>query len=163
MAEEPKAEAAKLDPRTARAPKLRYQDRPEINEMFADSIRTCVFDGQLMRVEFTVARFDDPRCARHPGRTPGAGVPAGAQPHGAGGFAQPYWPTRPYAEECRRDHGRARRIRDPNGKPLTAELLRELNQARIAATAPAIACALVRPAASIVPPRRQTRRLRARP
>lgn len=60
MAEDPKAETGRLDPRTARAPKLRYQDRPDINEVFADSIRTCVFDGQLMRVEFTVARFDDP-------------------------------------------------------------------------------------------------------
>jgi hypothetical protein len=60
MAEAPKAETAKPDARTARAPKLRYQDRPDVSETFADSIRTCVFDGQLMRVEFTVARFDDP-------------------------------------------------------------------------------------------------------
>ncbi len=43
-----------------RQPKLRYQDRPEINEAFADSIRSCVFDGQVMRIEFTVSRFDDP-------------------------------------------------------------------------------------------------------
>ncbi len=46
--------------KTTRAPKLRYQDRPEINEVFTDSIRSCVFDGQVMRIEFTVARFDDP-------------------------------------------------------------------------------------------------------
>jgi hypothetical protein len=43
-----------------RQPKLRYQDRPEVNEVFTDSIRSCVFDGQVMRIEFTVARFDDP-------------------------------------------------------------------------------------------------------
>ena len=45
---------------TPRQPKLRYQDRPEINETFADSIRSCIFDGQVVRIEFTVARFDDP-------------------------------------------------------------------------------------------------------
>jgi len=59
MAEEtktPVAGAAKQQ----RQPKLRYQDRPEINEAFTDSIRSCVFDGHVMRIEFTVARFDDP-------------------------------------------------------------------------------------------------------
>jgi hypothetical protein len=43
-----------------RQPKLRYQDRPDVNETFADSIRSCIFDGQVVRIEFTVARFDDP-------------------------------------------------------------------------------------------------------
>jgi hypothetical protein len=43
-----------------RQPKLRYQDRPEVTEVFADAIRSCIFDGQVMRIEFTVARFDDP-------------------------------------------------------------------------------------------------------
>jgi hypothetical protein len=43
-----------------RQPKLRYQDRPEVSEVFADAIRSCIFDGQVMRIEFTVARFDDP-------------------------------------------------------------------------------------------------------
>ena len=60
MAEAPKPDALKVDPKTPRKPKLRYQDRPEIGETFANSIRSCVFDGQLMRIEFTVARFDDP-------------------------------------------------------------------------------------------------------
>jgi len=45
---------------SARQPKLRYQDRLDLTETFADSIRSCVFDGQLMRIEFTVSRFDDP-------------------------------------------------------------------------------------------------------
>ena len=44
----------------SRQPRLRYQDRHELSETFADSIRSCVFDGQLMRIEFTVSRFDDP-------------------------------------------------------------------------------------------------------
>lgn len=44
----------------SRQPRLRYQDRHEVTETFADSIRSCVFDGQLMRIEFTVSRFDDP-------------------------------------------------------------------------------------------------------
>lgn len=40
-------------------PKLTYQDLPELPETFSDSIRSCVFDGQMMRIEFTVTRFDD--------------------------------------------------------------------------------------------------------
>jgi hypothetical protein len=60
MPETPKSDPAKLEPKAPRKPKLRYQDRPEISETFADSIRSCVFDGQLVRIEFTVARFDDP-------------------------------------------------------------------------------------------------------
>ncbi len=55
-----KSSAAGAKGTPARQPKLRYQDRPEINEAFTDSIRSCVFDGQVMRIEFTVARFDDP-------------------------------------------------------------------------------------------------------
>jgi hypothetical protein len=51
------------DPKTAAPalrPKLRYCDRPEVSETFADSIRSCAFDGQNVRIEFTVGRFDDP-------------------------------------------------------------------------------------------------------
>ena len=58
MASEPQKPAA-ADPKTVRQPKLRYQERHDIAETFADSIRSCVFDGQLLRIEFTVARFDD--------------------------------------------------------------------------------------------------------
>ncbi len=54
-------EAAKPSAGAAnRQPKLRYQDRLDLAETFADSIRSCVFDGQVMRIEFTVSRFDDP-------------------------------------------------------------------------------------------------------
>jgi hypothetical protein len=59
MSEDP-SKAAVAAGKPARQPKLRYQDRAEVNEVFTDSIRSCVFDGQVMRVEFTVARFDDP-------------------------------------------------------------------------------------------------------
>ena len=60
--------ADKTDPKSAGAAatapsnraKLRYHDRPEISETFADSIRSCVFDGQNARIEFTVGRFEDP-------------------------------------------------------------------------------------------------------
>ena len=47
-------------PTTAARPKLRYLDRPELGETFSDSIRSCMFDGQNVRIEFTVGRFDDP-------------------------------------------------------------------------------------------------------
>jgi hypothetical protein len=57
-AADPKATATATTP-TVR-PKLRYQDRPEIGETFTDSIRTCIFDGQNVRIEFTVGRFEDP-------------------------------------------------------------------------------------------------------
>ena len=60
MPEALKPDALKADPKTPAKPKLRYEDRPEIGEIFADSIHSCVFDGQLVRIEFTVARFDDP-------------------------------------------------------------------------------------------------------
>ena len=56
MADDP----AKPTQTGARQPRLRYQDRHDLSETFADSIRSCVFDGQLMRIEFTVSRFDDP-------------------------------------------------------------------------------------------------------
>jgi hypothetical protein len=54
---DPKAAAAGVT--TVKQPKLRYQDLPELPETFSDSIRSCVFDGQMMRIEFTVTRFDD--------------------------------------------------------------------------------------------------------
>ena len=63
MSDDPVKDPAKStlgSSKTARAPKLRYQDRPDVSEVFTDSIRSCVFDGQVMRIEFTVARFDDP-------------------------------------------------------------------------------------------------------
>jgi hypothetical protein len=49
--------------RTNAPPKLRYQDIPDLKETFADSIGQWIFDGQMLRIEFTVTRLD-------PGGTP---------------------------------------------------------------------------------------------
>ncbi|HZT28139.1 MAG TPA: hypothetical protein VFA57_20825 [Pseudolabrys sp.] len=38
---------------------LRYVDRPELTETFADSIAHLSFDGQSLRIEFGVTRMDD--------------------------------------------------------------------------------------------------------
>jgi hypothetical protein len=42
----------------ASLPNLRYEDRSDLLETFADSIGPCSFDGQSVRLEFTVTRFD---------------------------------------------------------------------------------------------------------
>lgn len=39
-------------------PKIRYIDRPDVNETFADSIHGLSFDGQTMRIEFCSVRLD---------------------------------------------------------------------------------------------------------
>jgi hypothetical protein len=38
---------------------VRYVDRPDLMETFADSITGLVFDGQTLRMEFGVTRFDE--------------------------------------------------------------------------------------------------------
>lgn len=38
---------------------IRYLDRPDITETFADSVTGLIFDGQSLRIEFGVTRFDD--------------------------------------------------------------------------------------------------------
>ena len=38
---------------------LRYVERPECMETFADSIAHLSFDGQALRIEFAVTRMDD--------------------------------------------------------------------------------------------------------
>ncbi len=38
---------------------IRYLDRPEIGETFADSVTGVVFDGQTLRLEFAVTRLDE--------------------------------------------------------------------------------------------------------
>jgi hypothetical protein len=39
-------------------PKLRYEDRADLFETFADSVGPWAFDGQTLRFEFTVTRMD---------------------------------------------------------------------------------------------------------
>jgi hypothetical protein len=38
---------------------VRYMERPELSEIFADSVHTIVWDGQTMRLEFCVTRYPD--------------------------------------------------------------------------------------------------------
>lgn len=38
---------------------LRYVDRADMEETFADSISGLIFDGQTLRIEFGVTRFDE--------------------------------------------------------------------------------------------------------
>jgi hypothetical protein len=47
-------------------PKTRFEDRPEISETFADSIHGLIFDGQTMRIEFSVTRMDPPEPSKEP-------------------------------------------------------------------------------------------------
>lgn len=39
---------------------LRYEDRTDLVETFADNVQRMNFDGRTLRVEFCVARMDDP-------------------------------------------------------------------------------------------------------
>ena len=41
------------------AASIRYLDRADMEETFADSITGLIFDGQTLRIEFGVTRFDD--------------------------------------------------------------------------------------------------------
>jgi hypothetical protein len=50
----------------ARRPKLRYEDNPHLAETFADSIGPWFFDGQTLRIEFTVSRLDEAAVADKP-------------------------------------------------------------------------------------------------
>jgi hypothetical protein len=43
----------------SQAATIRLIDRPELQEVFADSITGLIFDGQMLRVEFGVTRFDE--------------------------------------------------------------------------------------------------------
>ena len=38
---------------------IRYIDRPEMAETFADSVNNVYFDGQSLRIEFGITRLDD--------------------------------------------------------------------------------------------------------
>ena len=42
-----------------RAATIRYLDRPDVAETFADAITGLVFDGQTLRIEFGVTRLDE--------------------------------------------------------------------------------------------------------
>jgi hypothetical protein len=38
---------------------VRYLDRPDLAETFADSVSGLIFDGQTLRIEFAVTRVDE--------------------------------------------------------------------------------------------------------
>ena len=52
-----KGEATAAAPRPA--PQISYVDRPDCLETFADSITGLSFDGQTLRLEFSVTRMDE--------------------------------------------------------------------------------------------------------
>ncbi len=56
---------------------LRYEDRPELLETFADNVQRMSFDGRTLRIEFCVARMDEPAAAKagKPGKRAGRSLP----------------------------------------------------------------------------------------
>lgn len=42
-------------------PQIRFVDRPDLTETFADSIHGLSFDGQTMRIDFCTVRIDPPK------------------------------------------------------------------------------------------------------
>jgi hypothetical protein len=59
MAETKEAKESASAAAPSRQVTLRYIDRPECMETFADSITHLSFDGQALRIEFGVTRMDD--------------------------------------------------------------------------------------------------------
>jgi hypothetical protein len=55
----PPAASGAPKPTDAQTASVRYVDRPECNETFADSVNNVYFDGQSLRIEFGVTRLDD--------------------------------------------------------------------------------------------------------
>ena len=47
-------------------PKFRYQDLPELNETFADSIGGWSYDGNTLRMELLVSRLDPMKAGEQP-------------------------------------------------------------------------------------------------
>ena len=56
------AATAQNEQRTAT---IRYIDRPDIDEVFADSVTGLLYDGQTLRMEFAVTRFDEIKPREH--------------------------------------------------------------------------------------------------
>lgn len=70
MSSEPTTKGSASKPATVPAPApagdaprqpaaIRYVDRADMVETFADSVTGLIFDGQTLRIEFGVTRFDD--------------------------------------------------------------------------------------------------------
>ena len=54
-------------------PTLVYEDRPELLETFADNVQRMTFDGRTLRIEFCVARREEPPAGQQ--ARPGKAVP----------------------------------------------------------------------------------------
>jgi len=54
-----KGAAAAARPGETQTATIRYVDRPECTETFADSVNHVYFDGQSLRLEFGITRLDD--------------------------------------------------------------------------------------------------------
>ena len=55
----PAAGGSSAAPRERQTATIRYVDRPDVGETFANSITGLVFDGQTLRIEFSVTRVDE--------------------------------------------------------------------------------------------------------
>ncbi|MGD0024304.1 MAG: hypothetical protein ABSC37_06695 [Xanthobacteraceae bacterium] len=53
------ASAAAAGQSERQSAKIRYLDRPDVEETFADSVTGLIFDGQTLRIEFGVTRLDE--------------------------------------------------------------------------------------------------------
>jgi len=53
--------ASRPTPTAGQQATIRYIDRADVMETFADAISGLVFDGQTLRIEFAVTRLDDVR------------------------------------------------------------------------------------------------------
>jgi hypothetical protein len=60
MAKDPRESLSKTGTDKPSRPPLaiKYTDLPELGETFADSVNSVSFDGQTLRIEFGVTRFD---------------------------------------------------------------------------------------------------------
>jgi len=57
--ESPAAKGSSSAPAERPSATIRYLDRADMVETFADSVTGLMFDGQTLRIEFGVTRFDD--------------------------------------------------------------------------------------------------------
>ena len=58
-APQPLAAAIEAKPAAAQTATLRYIDRPDCAETFADSINNLAYDSQSLRIEFGITRVDE--------------------------------------------------------------------------------------------------------
>jgi hypothetical protein len=59
MADEKSSTPAAAGQAERAAANIRFLDRPDLVETFADSISGLMFDGQMLRIEFSVTRIDE--------------------------------------------------------------------------------------------------------